>query len=343
MRSGAAALLLTVAHGGCRLAPQEEAAPPPVLTSPAPRVDAAAPRSAPLVDASRAALPEVQQPEPAPASLDAGAPPRPVDAASPLSADAAVEKPPAAPLRPPLPPGTWWKPTVAMTWDWQLKTPVDQSIDVQVYDIDLFENDASVMAELRARGRKVICYVNLGAWENWRPDADRFPKQLLGAAYHGFPDENWLDIRRLDLLGPIVRARLEMARNKGCDAVEPDNMDGYDTTAHEPTGFPLTYIDQIVYNRFVAAEAHARGLAVGLKNNVQQVTDLVNDFDFHVSEQCYEHDECELLMPFIAAGKPVFLAEYLLEPADFCSKATAAKISAIKKRNDLDAWRQTCP
>jgi hypothetical protein len=93
----------------------------------------------------------------------------------------------------------------------------------------------------------------------------------------------------------------------------------------------------------VAAEAHARGLAVGLKNDGHQVQDLVADFDFHVSEQCYEHNECELLMPFIAAGKPVFLAEYVLDVNDFCPKAKAAKISAIKKKNELDSWRQPCP
>jgi hypothetical protein len=296
-----------------------------------------------------------RNPDPDPPKLDAGTKadgpatngdgPPVTDAAPPADRAPMADRPPvdtAPPVDGPQP-AEWWKPTAGMTWDWQLKTPIDPTFNVQVYDIDLFENSAEVIADLHARGKKVICYVNLGAWESWRPDADKFPKSLLGAAYHNFPDENWLDIRQIALLSPLVRARLLLARSKGCDAVEPDNMDGWDTMAHEPTGFPLTRLDQIIYNRFVAAEAHALGLAVGLKNDVQQVPDLVGNFDFHVSEQCYEHAECQLLKPFIDQNKPVFLAEYTWTPAQFCAMSKAAKISAIRKKPELDAWRETCP
>jgi hypothetical protein len=240
-------------------------------------------------------------------------------------------------------PGVFWKPTVGMTWDWQLKVPIDPTHDVQVYDIDMFENDAAVVADLHARGKKVICYVNLGAWENWRPDAAKVPPNLRGVQYHGFPDENWLDIRDITGLTPFVHSRLNIARDMGCDAVEPDNMDGYDSMAHEASGFPLTYIHQLVYNRFVASQAHARGMAVGLKNDTAQVMDLVADFDFHVSEQCFEMGECGLLLPFIAAGKPVFEAEYTLPTTSFCAMAKLQNISAIKKVPDLDAQLETCP
>lgn len=338
MRPGSTALLLAIAAGGCRIQDEEGGFPPPSVSRPPPNDAAAA-------DFPRAEVSTTPVPPPA---VDAAVTTDARDGtASSASRDGGIEAVvDAMPLRtdmPPLAPGTWWRPTVGATWDWQLKTPIDPSIDVQVYDIDLFENDASVIADLKARGRKVICYVNLGAFETWRPDAARFPREVIGAPYHGFPDENWLDIRRLDLLGPIVRSRLDMARDKGCDAVEPDNMDGYDTTAHESSGFPLTHIDQLVYNRFVASEAHRRGMAVGLKNDIHQVDDLVNDFDFHVSEQCYEHQECHLLLPFIAAGKPVFLAEYVLPLESFCPMARTARISAIRKRNELDAWREVCP
>jgi hypothetical protein len=236
----------------------------------------------------------------------------------------------------------WWKPTVGMTWDWQLTSPIDQTADVEVYDIDLFDNDAKVVAQLHAKGRKVVCYVNLGAYEDWRADAKDFPKSVIGDPYHGFPGENWLDIRKIDLLAPIVRARLDLAKQKGCDAVEPDNMNGYSTETHEPSGFPLTYDDQLKYNRFVAAEAHARGMAVALKNDLFQVKDLVADFDFSVNEQCFEYDECNYLVPFIAAGKPVFQAEYGLPLTKFCDEANRLKFSSIRKKEKLDAWRQAC-
>jgi hypothetical protein len=232
---------------------------------------------------------------------------------------------------------------VGATWEWQLMSPIFPGYDVEVYDIDLFDNSAAVVADLHARGRKVICYVNLGAWENWREDAHRFPPTVIGASYHGFPDENWLDIRAINTLLPIIRSRLDLAVARGCDAVEPDNLNGYDTATHEPSGFPLTYQDQLIYNRLVAAEAHRRGLAVGLKNDLPQVRDLVTEFDFAVNEQCFEYDECEHLIPFIEAGKPVFHTEYALPLGAFCSMARSYRFSSIKKTDALDATRELCP
>jgi hypothetical protein len=241
-------------------------------------------------------------------------------------------------------PKTWWKPTVGMTWDWQLQTPHDFSYDVQVYDIDLFDSDASLIAKLHAQGRKVICYVNLGAWENWRPDRELFPAEVIGAQWPDFPREYWLDIRRWDVLEPAVGARLDMAVAKGCDAVEPDNMDGWNIFAHNPSGFPITPEDQLTYNRQVAAAAHARGLAVGLKNDTPQAAALADAFDFHVSEQCFEFNECKDLMAFIQLGKPIFEAEYSLPLEMFCAHAKALQISSIRKKDaNLNAWRETCP
>jgi hypothetical protein len=272
------------------------------------------------------------EPEPEPETPDAARPdfPPPVPGAPP---------PPGPPPRP----GAWYLPAVETTWEWQLMSPIDPTYNVQVYDIDLWDSGPDVIADLHARGRKVICYVNLGAWENWRPDADRFPREIIGAPYHGFPDENWLDVRAINTLLPLIRARLDLAVAKGCDAVEPDNMNGYDVTTHEPSGFPLTYQDQITYNRLVAAEAHRRNLSVGLKNDLHQVKDLVNDFDFAVNEQCFEFEECEQLLPFIAAGKPVFHTEYALPLASFCPMSRAYKFSSIKKTNALNTARELCP
>src|SRR6185503_12555875 len=103
-----------------------------------------------------------------------------------------------------------------------------------------------------------------------------------------------------------MRARMDVAVTRGCDAVDPDNVDGF----ANPSGFPLTAEDQLDYNRFLAAEAHARGLAVGLKNDVGQVDDLVADFDFQVNEECFDYDECDTLVPFVDAGKAVFQLQY---------------------------------
>ncbi len=299
--------------------------------------------------------PEPPPPPPPPPRPDGGAgavdgpatdgpsrpPPQPDGPVAPIKIDA----PPNVPTPPRPPPGTWWKPRLGATWDWQLKSPITSTYEVEVYDIDLFDNPAEVIADLHARGRKVICYVNLGAWEDWRPDAERFPRDLIGATYRGFPDEFWLDIRasNFSLLLPIIRTRLDLAVNKGCDAIEPDNMNGYDTDTHESSGFPLTYMDQLLYNRLIAGEAHRRGLAVGLKNDLHQVMDLLGEFDFAVNEQCFEYMECEHLMPFVNAGKPVFQTEYTLPLASFCSQARTNHFSSIRKTDALDGFREACP
>src|SRR5262249_51831191 len=41
-----------------------------------------------------------------------------------------------------------WVPSPGTTWQWQLTTPVDTSVDVQVYDIDGTENGADVVQRL---------------------------------------------------------------------------------------------------------------------------------------------------------------------------------------------------
>jgi endo-alpha-1,4-polygalactosaminidase (GH114 family) len=231
-----------------------------------------------------------------------------------------------------------WRPALNTTWQWQLAgESVDLSLDVEMYDIDLFETDVSVVASLHEKGRKAVCYISAGSWEEWRPDAEQFPSSAIGKEYEGWPGEKWLDIRRIDLLAPVMRARLDQCRDKGFDGVEPDNIDGYTND----TGFPLTYADQIEYNEWLAAEAHQRGLSIGLKNDPDQVVDLLAIFDWALTENW-----CDRLLPFVAAGKAVFSAEYTdtgMTIDRLCPEATAMNLNAILKHRDLDAYREACP
>ncbi|SHF87176.1 endo alpha-1,4 polygalactosaminidase [Streptoalloteichus hindustanus] len=233
------------------------------------------------------------------------------------------------------PEGTWWKPTPGLQWQYQLSSPVKLDVDVPVYDIDAFENSAEVVAALHAAGRRVIAYVDVGAAERYRPDYDAFPAEVLGRRVGGWPDERWLDIRRLDVLGPIMARRFDMCREKGFDAVEADMVEGYD----HRTGFPLTAQDQLVYNRFIADLVHERGMAVGLKNDLPQIPELLPHFDFAVNERCVEYEEWAPLQAFIAAGKPVFHVEYDLPLRRFARITAPLGFSSIRKRVDLDARR----
>ena len=233
---------------------------------------------------------------------------------------------------------TIWQPSGITPWQLQFTDlPVDQSYDVVMYDIDLFDNDASVVASLHAQGRVVIAYFSAGSWEDWRPDADDFPDSVKGAN-NGWPGEKWLDIRQLDVLGPIMEARMDLAVQKGFDGLEPDNVDGYDNN----TGFTITYDDQIAYNIFLANAAHQRGLSICLKNDLGQVVDLEPYFDWALNEECYNYSECDELLPFIDAGKAVMHVEYDRPTSAFCPWSNAHNFSSMKKRLDLDAWMDPC-
>ena len=135
-----------------------------------------------------------------------------------------------------------------------------------------------------------------------------------------------------------MAARLDLAVSKGCDGVEPDNVDGY----ANDSGFPLTGDDQLRYNRWLARQAHQRGLSVGLKNDLGQVADLVDDFDWALNEQCFQYDECDQLLLFFAKNKAVFGVEYQGRPEDFCPRANSMNFDWLKKKIDLDAWRISC-
>ncbi|MEW1693315.1 endo alpha-1,4 polygalactosaminidase [Streptomyces sp. NPDC091265] len=231
-----------------------------------------------------------------------------------------------------------WQPEPGADWQWQLSGRLDDSVDAPVYDIDGFEHDAAQVAGLHRKGRKVICYLSTGAWEKFRPDAARFPTAVLGRS-NGWAGERWLDIRRTEVLEPLMETRIAMCAKKGFDAVEPDNMDGY----RNRTGFPLTAAHQLRYNRLIADVAHRHGLAVGLKNDLPQIPQLVGDFDFAVNEQCAQYEECEDLSPFVKAGKAVFHVEYELPVARFCAQSRRLGLSSLLKRYELGVWRRTCP
>lgn len=229
-------------------------------------------------------------------------------------------------------------PPLTTAWQIQYAGTLDLSPAVGLFNLDLFDTPPQALAELHARGVFVMCYFSAGTWEDWRPDAARFPTGVLGEELPDWPGERWLDVRRLDVLRPLMTERLELARQKGCDGVDPDNVDGYANA----TGFPLTAEDQLAYNRWLAEAAHQRGLSIGLKNDLEQIPALLPWFDWALNESCFAYDECALLLPFVQAGKPVFVIEYTVPPEEFCPQALAWGFNALYKRVALDAYRVDC-
>jgi hypothetical protein len=159
----------------------------------------------------------------------------------------------------------------------------------------------------------------------------------------GWPGEQWLDTNSANVRN-IMTARVELAAAKGCDGVDPDNVDGYSNS----NGLGLTQGDAVDYLTFLADAAHSRGLSIGLKNAGDIVGDILPSMEWQVNEQCVEYSECDLFAPFVEAGKPVFHIEY---PSDAPDVSTQVKetscgaptgFSSVLKMMDLDAWIDSC-
>jgi len=205
-----------------------------------------------------------------------------------------------------------------------------------MYDIDMFDASTDLISQLHSKGRAVICYFST-QYEDWRPDASQFTSNILGNNLDDWPGERYVDIRSTTVRN-IMTSRLDLAVSKGCDGVEPDNVDGYANS----NGLSLTAADQLDFNKFLASEGHKRGLSVGLKNDLDQVSSLYTYFDWALNEQCNQYGECSDLTAFINSGKAVFGVEYSGSAAKVCPNMVTAKNSWLMKDLDLDATGTQC-
>ena len=236
--------------------------------------------------------------------------------------------------------GAWWKPLAGLKWQWQIGGgTIDPKLAVDVFDID-WEQDASVVAQLHQAGKKVICYVSVGSWEDWRPDAANFPAAVLGNDYPGWPGEKFVDIRA-QALRDLMAKRFDVCKTKGFDAVEPDNMDVFSSNS----GFPLTQADGVAYAKWLASECHNRGMAIVQKNASEITTSIQSVYDGALTEDCYDGGNwCADMQAYIDANKPVFACEYnssIFSAA--CTWGTSRKYSFILKSLDLNAPVTFCP
>ncbi|MCS7247596.1 MAG: endo alpha-1,4 polygalactosaminidase [Anaerolineales bacterium] len=237
-----------------------------------------------------------------------------------------------------------WQPQPGLSWQWDLSSERPSiASEAQVYDLDLYVAQ-ELLDALKQRGVRLICYISVGSWEAWRPDAAQFPPEVLGKDYEGWQGEKWLDIRRIDKLAPIVQARLDLCAAKGFDAVEPDNME----VSSNDSGFPLRVEDERRYALWLAEQAHQRHLAIGMKNAAYLVNDLLPHFEFMITEDCFARGWCEQARPFIESNKAVFAAEYTDQwttaqfQSQVCPQAIAWSFSAILKERLLNSWKMDC-
>jgi hypothetical protein len=241
---------------------------------------------------------------------------------------------------------------LAKSWQWQIDgrtlnlTPA-QSGRTSVYDIDYEYYSAADVARLHALGQYVVAYMDIGAWESYRPDANQFPEAVKGPNT-GWNGERYLDIRPAALAQyrAILEARFDLARSKGFDAVEGDYQNNI---ADCPGCFSVTEADQYAFNQWFIQAVHARGMAAILKNAPERAAYYAtwptaaypHGYDGALNEQCNEYAECGGYAAFsrstTRAWRPVWNAEYSGSQTTVCANDARLGLNGIKKRKSLSA------
>jgi hypothetical protein len=232
-----------------------------------------------------------------------------------------------------------WRPAPGSSWQVQLSGMLDTSLDVAIYDVDLDTPQATLDA-LHAAGRKVICYVSVGTDEPWRDDASSFPAAAVGQPLAGYPNERWLDTRDATVRS-IMAARFDTAAAKHCDGVDLSSV----SPAGADTGFPLTTADAADYARFLAGQAHARGLGAGLGGGSDIAAEVQPDLDWAFAETCLAEGTCGAFSSFVASRKTVFAVVFgtAADVSTACPSARQAGLDTLIKNRSLDAFRVPCP
>ena len=238
-----------------------------------------------------------------------------------------------------------------------------------IWDTDLFQDSntaragiptggSAVVRALHASGKYSICYIEAGAYQTTFPDdadfaAADYGDQARRYRMKGYPNEWWLNIAGFrhyvaghpsTLTGAAVNIAAALNRRigwcalEGQDAIEPDDLDGYTNqgdTGVRGAGWHLSRADSAGFERWLAHDAHAHGLAIFQKNDPRDAAANVAIFDGMIIEECnYYRDPCSGsggdATPYLRAGKPVLNAEYVEDgetPATFCSADVAAGIT----------------
>ena len=253
-----------------------------------------------------------------------------------------------------------YQPPRNVTWQYQLsdegKITIIPTVQLYIIDIDTAGGNGQLnMLKSKVPGVRVICYFSVGSFENYRVEYDtqrgiKYPQDwsgIIGNDLDGWPGEKWLDIRSSKTRS-IMLKRMKYATKIGCDGIDPDNVDGYQTD----TGFPLTANDQFNFSKWLATAGHNLGLAVGLKNSLDLLPKLYTYFDFFVNEECFTFEECSVYN--IVKSAPVLGVEYCdgtesfgvatptQDPSCFCPRANAAGWEFLVKISDLNAPQISC-
>ncbi len=249
-------------------------------------------------------------------------------------------------------------PSGKIVWDWQIGADGDSHIvapaGARLMDVDGFGTSAAKVAQMKAAGIYTVCYINAGSYQPGYPDSSLYPSYLKIQADADWPGEYFLDVTDVfkpgSVLASILDARFQMCKDKGFDALEPDNLQNDENVS----GGKITTQQQIDFNGWVADHAHAHGLAVFQKNGPDKILlkdktgkMMVEKFDGILNEECQRYSECGPLAEYISRGKPALDVEYT--GTLNCSMASSLGATFIKRDldlvgpNDSGYLRVVCP
>lgn len=247
-------------------------------------------------------------------------------------------------------PSTGAMPTGKILWDWQIGASDESKIvaapGLQLLDVDVFNTSAAKVAELKAKGIYMVCYINAGSWQPGYPDSGDYPAYLKIKQDPDWPEEYFLDVTDVfkpdSALAKILKNRLAICKQKGFDAVEPDNLQN-----DENAGGLITRQQQIDFNGWFADAAHAAGLKVLQKNGPDKIDlkttydgkSMLSKFDGILNEECQQYNECSPLAKYVAAGKLALNVEYKKAPN--CTTSDSLNINTIQKDLNLVGGAQT--
>ena len=180
---------------------------------------------------------------------------------------------------------------------------------IDIYDIDI-DSSTTTFSSILGAGKYLVCYFSAGSSESYRSDIGCFNTKLgtgdYGCDYGGsFNDEYWLNTSSIEVRR-IMQTRIATAAQKGCSAIDPDNIDVYGNK----NGIGADQPNAIDFIQFLANEAHSRGMGIGLKNSIEILDNVSSIIDFAVNEECVKNQECDGYKNFLATGAPVVNIEY---------------------------------
>ncbi len=263
---------------------------------------------------------------------------------------------------------SWWVPPLgSQPWQWELDHPLnvssasDMGTDDKlpdgkvapapvIYDIDGIINPASTVAALHARGKHVVCYIEVGAAGNYYSTAQEhttttYYQQLkaagvMGKKVPGYP-EYYLNITSSKTVSIIESMIDHQCAAKRFDAVETD----IDEEFTDNTGFKLSKTIEEKYMTTLAKYMHGLGLGWWIKNpddtGDSYATDMYPLADAVLTEQCNQYETCSALSAYVD-HKAVFNAEYDLKTPQFCAADDARGFNGAKFNVDLTGVRDPC-